>query len=88
MKDSRCRGLKGQASGKGFPLTLSLTVSVPHDLRLVVFHSGINNHGAAQAHRLSFGAEGDFEFVGDGCEEGDSMFGAKGICRGGEEGLH
>lgn len=88
MKDSRCRGLKGQASGKGLPLTLSLTVSVPHNLRLVVFHSGINNHGAAQAHRLSFGAEGDFEFVGDGCEEGDSMFGAKGICRGGEEGLH
>lgn len=50
-----------------FPFPPSLTVSVPHHLRLVVFHSGINNDSAAQAHGLPLGAKGNFEFVGDGC---------------------
>lgn len=60
-------GVKKVRQGARRVLALSLTVSVPHHLRLVVFHGGINNHGAAQAHGLPFGAEGDFEFVGDGC---------------------
>lgn len=60
-------GLESQPSGTIAPFSLTLTVSVPHDLRLVVFHSGVNDHSAAQAHGLSFGAKGDFEFVGDGC---------------------
>lgn len=76
-------GLKRSGIGNGVPLPPSLTVSGPHHLRLVVFHSGINNHSAAQAHGLPLGAKGHFEFVGDGCEKGDTVFGGKSICRGG-----
>lgn len=67
MKNRHVVGLKRSGIRQGVSLTRSLTVSVPHNLRLVVFHGGIHNHSAAQAHGLSLGTECDFEFIGDGC---------------------
>lgn len=62
-----------------------LTVSVPDDFRLVVFNGGVNDHSAAQTQSLALGAEGHLEFVNDGCLEGNTVLGAKTVCRGGQK---
>ena len=54
-----------------------LTVSVPHDLRLVFFHSGINNDSAAKTHCLAFTAKSHFKFLNDGGSKGDTVLSAE-----------
>lgn len=58
-----------------------LTVSVPDYIRLVFFHSGINDDSAAQTQSLAFTAKGYFEFVNDGCSKGNTMLRAETICK-------
>ena len=65
-----------------FSFIFPLTVSGPHNIRLVILHSGINDDGAAQTQCFSFTAKGHFEFVEDGCSKGDTVFWGETICRG------
>jgi len=62
-----------------FLLILLLTVSVPHDFRLVFFHSGINNDSATQTQCLPFTAKSNIKFVDDGCLKGNTVFRAETI---------
>lgn len=62
-------------------LIFLLTVSVPHDIRLIFLHSGKDDDSAANTQRLSLCAKGHFEFVNDGCFKGDAMLSTETICR-------
>lgn len=82
----KCDWINGMDSlkrgGNAFYIVPSLlTVSGPHDLRLVLFHSGVNDDGAAQTQCFTFTAKGHFEFVNNGCFECDAMLSAETICR-------
>lgn len=66
---------------RNFHFILSLTVSVPHDFRLVFFHSGINDDSAAEAQCLPFRAKSHFKFVNNGGFKGNTMLRAKTIYR-------
>ena len=57
-----------------------LTVSVPYNFRLVVFHSGVNDHSAAQTQCLAFSAKGHFKFVKDGCSKGNAILMGETVC--------